>query len=408
MTLPLLEGIRILELSLLMPADHVGGILADMGADVIKVEQPPNGDYIRELGGTLGPGVSEYHLYYNRNKRSLALNLKTEEGQKIFHDLVATADVVYESGTPGSKKKLGADYESCVKANPNIIYASFPPYGNFGPYAYMPSHGWGVFAFSNSSPIERMPDGRLKVGASPHGGFTDPGPITMALSIAAAVVRKLKTGKGCQLDLAMSDAVIWAQHSAAFEILNDYPVLIPHSSPPGRSNPIRFNYYECSDGKVIAFQAVEKKFWVNYCDVVGHPEWYDRGTWPNGLDFGTDEPELEQEMIAIFKTKTLAEWMDLLGNADIPVTPGYTLPEVLADPHIEARGLISEYDHPGFGHVRQLSFPVLMEGEKYSHKRPAPRAGQHNEEILASLNVGAGDIARLRASGVIGEEQTKG
>ena len=121
MSFPLLEGVRVLEMGLLMPADQVGANLADLGADVIKVEIPPYGDYVRDLGGILAPGLSEFHLFHNRNKKSLAINLRTEEGQKLFHKLVATADVLYESGTPGSKNKIKADYETIVGINPNII-----------------------------------------------------------------------------------------------------------------------------------------------------------------------------------------------------------------------------------------------------------------------------------------------
>ena len=221
MTFPLLEGVRVLEMALLMPADQVAANLADLGADVIKVEQPPYGDYVRDLGGILAPGISQFHLFHNRNKRSLALDLRTDEGQKIFHKLVATADVLYESGTPGSKKKLGADYETVVEINPNIIYASYNPYGNKGPYNHMPSHGWGVSAFANSSPIERMEDGRLRAGSSgPRTGQRDPGPWIASMCIAAAVVRKLKTGQGSHLDIGMTDCLIYAQHSEAFKILN--------------------------------------------------------------------------------------------------------------------------------------------------------------------------------------------
>ena len=126
MALPLLKGVRVLELALLMPADHVAGILGDLGAEVIKVEQPPNGDYVRELGGVLAPGISEFHLFFTATRRALLLNLRTEEGQKVFHELLKTTDVVYESGVPSARKRLRADYESCKATKPDIIYALLP------------------------------------------------------------------------------------------------------------------------------------------------------------------------------------------------------------------------------------------------------------------------------------------
>lgn len=411
MTYPLLEGVRVLELALLMPADQVAANLADLGADVIKVEQPPLGDYVRDLGGILGPGISELHLFHNRNKRSLAINLRTEEGQKVFHQLVKTADVVYESGTPGSKIKLKADYESCRKVNPNIVYASFNPYGNKGPYSHMPSHGWGVSAFANSSPIERMPDGRLRVAKTgPRGGQTDPGPWIASLAIVAAVVRKLKTSQGAHLDIGMTDALIYTQHSQAFKLLNpQYPVGLDHFQPAGpqggTSNPIRFNYYECKDGKVLAFQATELKFWQNFCRVVNRPDWLPKEPWPITVDIGVNEPEIEKELIALFKTKTLKEWIKVLGDADIPVTAGYTLPEVLQDEHVHVRQLIQQYDHPGFGPVKTLGFPMLMDGAEFKIRRPAPWGGKDNVEILTELGLSKKEIQELKDKQIIGEDR---
>jgi crotonobetainyl-CoA:carnitine CoA-transferase CaiB-like acyl-CoA transferase len=402
MSFPLLGGARVLELSLLMPADHVGSILADLGAEVVKVEQPPGGDYVRELGGTLAPGISEFHLFYNRNKKSLGLNMRTEEGQKIFHQLVAQSDVVYESSTPGSREKLRADYESCRKTNPEIIYASFSPYGYVGPYSRLPSHGWGVFGFTGTSPVIDMGDGRLNKGEN-IVGFGDPGPMTCAAIIMAAINYKQRTGKGCRLDISMSDVLIYHQHSEAFRHLNNYPVHIPHRTK-GRSNEVRFNFYRCKDGKAIAFQAVEKKFWDNFCRVVGREDWMNRGDWKIRIDFGGDDPELEAEMIPLFKTKTLAEWMKLLGEADVPVIPGYSLPEVLDDSHVVERKLISSYDHPGFGPVRQMAFPLLIDGEELEMSRPAPWAGQDNAAILAELGYTADEIAVFSEHGVIGSD----
>lgn len=400
MTLPLLNGVRVLELALLMPADHVGGILADLGAEVIKIEQPPHGDYVRELGGVLAPGISEFSLFFNRNKKSLSLDLKTEEGQRIFHELLKTTDVVYESGVPGTKKKLGADYEVCKAIKPDIIYVSFPGYGVESTYSHIPAHGWGVSGMTGLSPVERLPDGRLHVGESIGGVAGGPGPAIAALTVAAALNYRAQTGKGCFLDLSMADCNIYGQHSLAFPALNDYPVKIPQMVP-GRSEPLRFTYYDCKDEQVIAFQAVEKKFWDNFCVAVGREDWLNRGDWTISVDYGTDDPELEQEMITLFKSKTLDEWIDLLGNADVPVVPAYTIEQVVNSEYVQSREMISEYDHPGFGKVRQVAFPTRMLGEKFETTRPAPNVGEHNDEILKSLNYDTADIARLKEQGII-------
>ncbi|MBI2164805.1 MAG: CoA transferase [Chloroflexi bacterium] len=400
MALPLLKGIRVLEMALLMPADHVGAILADLGAEVIKIEQPPRGDYVRELGGVLGAGVSEFHLYYNRGKKSLAVNLKSEEGRKVFHDLLKKSDVVYESSVPGTRKALGADYESCKKVKPDIIYASFPGYGFTSPYAHIPAHGWGVSAFSGVSRPERLPDGRLKVSSEGAGGASS-GSLMAALAIVSALNYRRATGQGCLLDVAMSDVNIWNQHSRAFRALNDHPVLAPQH-PDSPTTPVRFTFFECKDGKTIAFQAVEKKFWDNYCRAVARPDWLNKGNWSGlvSLDYGYDQPELEKEMIKLFKTKNLKEWLKLLGDADVPVIPGYSIEEVVFDDHVRLREQVYEYDHPGLGKVRQVSFPVLMSGVHYT-ANPAPRVGQHNEELIKELGYTRAQIDELRAKKII-------
>jgi len=251
-----------------------------------------------------------------------------------------------------------------------------------------------------------MDDGRLTKGEFPRDGHTDPGPYVTAMTIAAALVRRLKTGKGSRIDIAMSDPLIYAQHSEAFKVLNDYPVGLDHIENTSASdkNPVRFNYYDCSDGGYIAFQAVERKFWDKFCEVVGRPDWSTAEPWPIALDLGYGESkELEQELIKLFKTKTVQEWMSLLGGNDIPVIPGYNLKEVLQDRHVKERSLISEVDQPGFGQVKQVAFPILMDGEDFK-TRPAPWAGKDNEQIIKDLGYSDSDIAALKESKIIAED----
>lgn len=400
MALNLLQGVRVLELALLMPADHVGAILADLGADVIKIEQPPKGDYVRELGGVLAPGISEHHLFFNRHKRSITLDLRTPEGQDVLRKLVASADVLYESGVPGTRAKLGADYETVRGIKPDIIYASFPGFGMTSPYSHIPAHGWGVSALSGLSPAERLPDGRLRVGQSRSGVIGSPGPVICALAIASAVVHRQLTGEGSNLDISMADCNIYAQHVDAFKALNGYEVKIPQVVP-GRSEPVRFTFYECQDGQVIAFQAVEKKFWVNFCKLVNREDWIGRGDWRISVDYGTDDPELEREMNILFKTKPLDEWVDLLGNADVPVVPAYTIEQSVHSSYAEARGMVSSYEHPGFGPVRQVAFPVHVNGEGFETTRPAPDAGADTNDILAELGYEPAQIEAFHAKHVV-------
>jgi crotonobetainyl-CoA:carnitine CoA-transferase CaiB-like acyl-CoA transferase len=334
--------------------------------------------------------------------------MRTAEGKEVFHKLVATADVLYESGTPGSKNKLTADYDSVVKTNPNIVYASFPAYGFKGPYSHLPSHGWGVMAFTNTSPIEDLGNDRLRSkDTGQKGGFTDAGPMITAMSIIAAVVQKLKTGKGAHIDVAMCDPLLYAQHSDVFPILNpQYPVGLVHFERTGTSLPIRFNYYWCKDRKVLAFQATEKKFWVPFLKIVGRDDWLkelEENPWPIALDIGNYEPDKEQAMIDIMLTKTLDEWMDLLGHNDVPVIPGYNLEQLLADDHVKERNLIVEQDQPGFGKVKQVSFPILLDDADFSAS-PAPWAGKDNVDVIKGLGYTDQQIQAMQTQKILAED----
>ena len=400
MTIPLLNNVRILELALLMPADHVGAALADLGAEVIKIEQPPKGDYVRELGGVLAPGISEFHLFYNRNKKSLSLNLKTQEGQKIFAGLVATADVVYVSGVPETWKKLECDYDSCRQIKPDIIYVAYTGFGMDSAYSHIPAHGFGVSALSGLRPPERLPDGKIRPTPSRAGVIGPHGPMICSLVVAAALYHRARTGTGCFVDMAMADCDIYLQHSDAFTALNHYPVQIPQMVP-GRSEPVRFTYYQCKDGRSICFQAVELKFWNRFCCAVGREDWKNRGDWKIGVDYGTDDPGLESEMRALFETKTLQEWMVLLGDADVPVVPAMSLEQVVDDQYVLNREMISQYEHPGFGPVRQVAFPARVPGASFKTIRPAPCVGEHNEEILLTLGYTLDRVPELKKKGVI-------
>ena len=215
------------------------------------------------------------------------------------------------------------------------------------------------------------------------------------------------TGEGCFLDVAMCDANIYAQHSQAFKGLNSYTVKVPQRPDNATTTPIRFTYYSCKDGKVLAFQAVERKFWENFCRAVGQPEWIARGgeyklggDSPSAVDYGFNQPELEQELIKLFKTKSMQEWVKFLGDADVPVIPGYTISEVVEDDHAKMRQQVYEYDHPGFGHVKQVAFPVTMPDVKYSAK-PAPWVGEDDEDILVSMGYSQTKISELRNSKII-------
>jgi crotonobetainyl-CoA:carnitine CoA-transferase CaiB-like acyl-CoA transferase len=370
-----------------------------MGAEVIKIEPPPVGDYMRDVG-RLDTEVraSAGHLMLNRNKRSLTLNLRTEAGKEVFFSLLRTADAVFDLSVPGAREALGVDYEKCRQVKPDIVYVSLTGYGYNGPYAKFPSHGFGPAAFvGEARPVDKG-DGRYD--AEMRGGVSVPaGALFAGMALMSGLLHRALTGEGCYLETSLADAGVWWQHGRVFNHLNPYRPI--HRSQTG-AGAVRYNFYECADGKVVMLMPVEKKFWDRFCEAAGRDDLKGRGSWGYAVDFGTDDAELEREVIAIMRGRPRAEWLEILGRADVPVIPAFTIEELLAEEaHVAARQMVVRYDHPDLGPVALVSNPVKWPGHPFSVTFPAPEMGADNAEILASLGYAEADRERLKESGAI-------
>jgi crotonobetainyl-CoA:carnitine CoA-transferase CaiB-like acyl-CoA transferase len=390
----LLAGIRVLELALLSP-DAVGMHLADLGAEVIKVEQPPDGDYVRVIGGTHKGGLSLMHLRWNRGKKSVTLNLKSEEGHRVFLDLASRAHVVIDGLRAGAVTRVGVDYPSVRAVNPRIVYCSLSGTGQTGPYRDLATHGLAYDAYGGLAPPAFRSDGTPYLPpATPVGILA--GPLYAALGVAAALVRAVKTGVGQHIDVAQMDcAAAWRADgidAALNDVTTDYQ---------GMEDAVRYQYYRCKDGEYVILQASERKFWQNFCSGVDREDLVNRGQREVGEHARGDEA-LRSELATIFASRTRGEWVQFFIEHDVAGGPVNSPAGLLDDPHFRARDLVFDQVHPQAGPGRWFGTPIQLVDQHFSAS-PAPRAGEHTDAVLGDL-LGFDEqrLKELRQRGVIG------
>jgi crotonobetainyl-CoA:carnitine CoA-transferase CaiB-like acyl-CoA transferase len=412
----LLSGVRVIESALLLNGDACGMLFADLGADVIKVEDPVRGDYIRDILGQITPRHSPAHLQVNKGKRSLTLDLKSERGRELFWQLLATADVFVDGLKAGASDKLGIGYEAQVRIKPDIIYVSYTGYGAAGPYARIPTHGFQMNALAGGLP-SKMVDGRLERargvqymgGVEVAGNGPAMGALYAALAAVSALARRNHTGEGAFIDTAASDAVLasaWFNYGYAinYDRITDF---IGMTSLRGETNSdwpegsVRYQLYRTKDEKALLFCLLEPKFWVAFCQAVGRDDLSDTIRPDRPIDFGHDKPWLREELQSIIETRTLGEWTSLASELGVPMGPAPQLEEVAGDPHNSYRGVVQEADIPGVGAFTYTGFPALVNGSRNSLPSPAPEHGEHTDAVLLELGVDQGELIALRTAGII-------
>lgn len=391
-----LKGVKVLDLSRLLPGPYCTLMMADYGAEVIKIEEPGQGDYIRWRKPAI-EGIGARHLTINRNKKSIEINLKTEEGKEIFKKMAADADVILESFRPGVMNRLGLGYEEISKINEGIVYCSLTGYGQTGPYRNLPGHDINYIGYSGILGLIGEKDGKPIV---PGVQIADiGGGALMALSgICMALFHKERTGKGQYIDVSMMDgAVTWLYATAS-----DY--FASGKVPERGSNRLDgqfafYNVYKTKDKKYLTVGASEFKFWERICELVEKPEWI-------SLHEGSEEVQekLKQDLTQLFKQENQAYWIDLLASEETCVSPVNDIDQIFNDPQVIERELFKEMNHPLAGAIKQIGFPIKFsetQGEIYSH---SPILGEHTEEILSKLNYSNDHIEQFRKNGVIGQK----
>ena len=387
-----LVGLRVLDLTRLLPGGFATMLFADLGADVLKIEEPGKGDYIRWMEPFKG-GHSAGHLALNRGKRSMTLNLKDPRGAEVLLKLAQTADVLVESFRPGVMDRLGVGYATLAERNPGLVYCAITGYGQDGPYAQRAGHDMNYLGFGGVLDIIGPRDGGPAVAGvqiADVGG----GGLMAAVGILAALRERDETGRGRFVDISMLDgAVSWlAMHAAGFFI----------DGVPPRRGQMRlsgqlacYRTYRCGDGKYATVGALEPQFWTALCKALGVPEFADRQAAP------PDEQDVMGERIEeILETRSRDEWVRELADLDACFGPVNDLAEAFADPQVVARGMRVEVPTAD-GPAGVVGNPVKFVGEKPEPPGPPPGFGEHTDEVLRSAGYADPEIAGLREAGVI-------
>lgn len=386
-----LTGIRVLDLTQLLPGPYCTMILGDLGAEVVKVEPPRGGDPMRRVPPWVG-GESAAFLAVNRNKRSLAVNLKRPEGREVLLRLAEQADVWVEGFRPGVMARLGLGPDEVRARNPRCIYASLSGYGQEGPYRTRPGHDINFAALSGMldalyGPSPRLPAFQV---ADIAGGA-----LWMAVAILAALVRQRATGQGCFLDLSMAHGTLALLALSAAAHLN------PGTGGPPLEEALTggrpgYHLYRTRDGRYFSLGCLEPPFWAELCQALERPDL---------LPLLAPEGDQAREqavaaLSAIFATRTRDEWVEFFAARDLPCEPVLTLEEALSHPIFA--GMQFAVEHPTAGPVRQLGVPLLGREAPTEH-RPPPRLGEHTREVLREAGYEEEEITRLLAARVLAE-----
>jgi crotonobetainyl-CoA:carnitine CoA-transferase CaiB-like acyl-CoA transferase len=396
-TTQILAGIRILDMSIMTAGPCGTQLLGDLGADVIKIEQPGSGDYSRGLGFTKIAGINTQFLSQNRGKRSLTLNLNCPEGREVFFRLLPAADIVVENFRPGTVTKLGVDYESLARVKPDIVYVSISAFGQTGPYSLQPAN----------DPVVQAIGGLMSVTGEEGGGpvrVGNPAPdfgtaALVASGIMAALLRRQRTGQGQKLELSLLDTTL-------FSLVPMEGEFFATGKLPPRMGTVRKDFaptgsFETADGKSLYLSVLSDEAWAGLCASLERPEWRRDARFRDNASRVAHRTPLAREIQACLLAQPLAHWAERLDRHEVPWAPVHTVTEALRDPQTQHNRMLIDVEHPVAGKITLMGHPVRFAQTPAQYRLPPPGLGQHSERVLREIGYTDEQIGTLRERKVI-------
>jgi formyl-CoA transferase/CoA:oxalate CoA-transferase len=395
MTLPL-AGYRVLELAHLIAGPVCGMYLADMGADVVKIEQPTGGDASRTTYGTHYGGESAVFVTVNRNKRSAAIDLARPEGRAAFERLVTRADVVIEAYRGGVAERLGIDWARLAPLNPRLVYCSLSAFGPDGPWREKPGVDMLVQAMGGVMAVTGDADGPPALCGAPV--LDTIGSLMAGQGILTALLHRERTGEGQRVDVSLLNGTLLA-HAARLS------VFLATGEEPGRwgsGHPylVPFQALQARDGWVYVAVWVDR-LWTPFCEAIGRPDLAGDPRFATRAARLGRRAELTALLADVFRSHTVGEWMKRLEARDVLCAPVNRYADLPSDPQVMASGMLVEQEHPRAGRLRTLDTPIRFNRTPGGIRTPAPALGEHTDSVLTEAGLAPAEVARLRSSGVI-------
>ena len=394
----LFAGVRVLDLSRMLAGPYGSMLMADLGAEVIKVEEPDGGDPMRVMGPPFLPGgESAYFLSINRNKKSVALDLTRDAGREAFLDLARVADVVWDNFRPGLMARLGADHETLRRANPRLVCCSISAFGQDGPYRDRPAFDLALQAVGGAMSLTGE-EGRAPARMGlPMGDLA--GGMFGALAVAGALFRRERTGQGAVVDLSLLDCQVSLLTYLAQYFWADGKV--PGRMGSGHASVVPYQALPAKDGFLVVAVFAEK-FWAGFCRAIGRPDLEADPRFEDNARRVEHKAALVPLLEALFPARTVAEWLEALRGEGVPAAPINSIDQVLADPQVQHRQMVVETVHPALGPLPTIGTPIKLDGVLGLEARPAPALGEHTDEVLTGwAGYSRERLAGLRRHGAI-------
>nr|WP_219914524.1 CaiB/BaiF CoA-transferase family protein [Thalassobacillus sp. CUG 92003] len=391
-----LQGVRVLDLTRVLAGPYCSMILGDLGADVIKVEAPGGSDETRKWGPPFQAGVSAYYLCANRNKKSITVNLKSQEGKAIIEKLAAKSDVILHNFKTGTMERLGLDYTALKTINPRLVYCAITGFGETGPYKHLPGYDFIIQAMSGFMSITgNEASGPQKMGVAITDILTG---LYACIGIQAALLERTQSGQGQKIDLSLYDSAV----SALINIGSNYLMSghIPERLGNHHANIAPYQTFRSKDGEMVIAIGNDQQF-ASLCEMIHRPELANEARFRSNPDRVANRTELTAILQQAFSQQPTSVWQDTCRQSNIPFGPIQTLKDLEEDPQLKSRDMFVSAEHPKAGRVKMIGSPLKLSRTSTKVKRHPPDPGEHTDEILQALGYEQSVIDELRKTNTI-------